>query len=56
MAAVSSIVPPLRVYRSMLHTVIVVLAINSLKMKQMVVFFCFAVVEWLRAKMISKKN
>ena len=39
MAAVSSMVPPLRLYRPMLRTVILVLAINSLKMKQM--FFLF---------------
>ena len=54
MAAVCSVAPPLRIYRPMLRTVILVVAINSLKMKQMVLFFCFAVVERLRAKMISK--
>ena len=55
MAAVSSVATPLREY--MLRTysaVILVLAINSLKMKQMVDFFCFAVVERLRVGMISK--
>ena len=56
MAAVSSVAALLRVY--MLRTyraVILVLAINSLKVKQMVVFFCFAAVEWLRAEMILKQ-
>ena len=55
MPAVSSVAPLLRVYRPMLRTdsaVILVLAKNS--MKQMVVFFCFAVVERLRAEMILK--
>ena len=58
MAAVSSVAPPLRVCRPMLRTdsaVILVRAINSSKIKQMVVFFfCFAVVERLRAEMILK--
>ena len=56
-AAVSSVALPLRVYRPMLRTdsaVILVLAINSLKIKQMVDSFCFAVAERLRAEMISK--
>ena len=53
MAAVSSVTSPLRVYRPMLRTVILVLAINSLNMKWLG-FFCSAVVERLRAKMILK--
>ena len=54
--SISSVATPLRVH--MLRTysaVVLVLAINSLKMKQMIVFFCFAVVQRLRAGMISKK-
>ena len=39
MAAVCSVAPSLRVYRPMLRTAILVLAINSLKMKQMFFFF-----------------
>ena len=54
MAGGTSVVRPLRVYMLPTYSaVILVLAINSLKMKQMVVF-CFAIVERLRAKMISK--
>ena len=54
MAAVSSVATPLRVYMlSTYSAVILVLAINFLKMKHIVVFlFCFAVVERLRAGMI----
>ena len=54
MVAVTSMAPPLSVYKPMLRTdcaVILVLAANSLKMKRVVVF-CFAVVERLRAEMI----
>ena len=53
MDVVSSVATPLRVYMLQTHSaVIIVLAINSLKMKQMVTFFCLAVVERLRAEMI----
>ena len=54
--AVTSVAPPLRVYRPMLRTdsaVIFVLATNSLKMKQRF-FFGFAVVQRLRDEMILK--
>ena len=52
---VSSMTTPLRVNMIRVYSaVIIVLAINSLNMKQMVDFFCFAVVERLRAELISK--
>ena len=55
MPAVSSMTTPLRVCMLRIYSaVILVLAITSLKMKQMVDFFCFAVVERLRAELISK--
>ena len=55
MPAVSSMTAPLRVCMLRIYSaVILVLAINSLKMKQMVNCFCFAVVEQLRAELISK--
>ena len=57
-AAVSSMATPLHVYMLRPYSaVILVLAINSLKMKQVVVFFyvfCSTLVERLRAEMISK--
>ena len=57
MPAVSSMTTPLRVYMLRICSVVIlVLTINSLKMKQMVDFFCFAVVEQLRAEFISKCN
>ena len=48
---------PLRVYMLRIYSaVILVRAVNSLKMKQMLDFFvCFAVVERLRAELISIK-
>ena len=55
MAAFRSVATPLRVY--MLRTynaVILALVINSLKNETNVCFFCYAVVERLRAEMISK--
>ena len=53
--AVSSMTSPLRVCMLRIYSaVILALAINSLKIKQMVNFFCFAVVERLRAELISK--
>ena len=56
MPAVSSMTMLLRVYMHRIYSAaILVLAINSLKMKQMVDFFCFAVVEQLRAELISKQ-
>ena len=55
MLAVSSMTTPLRVGMLRIYSAaILVLAINSLKMKQTVDFFCFAVVERLRAELISK--
>ena len=55
MPAVSSTTTPLRVYVLRIYSAaILVLAINSRKMKEMVDFFCFAVVERLRAELISK--
>ena len=57
MPAVSSMIMPLRVYNYMLRiysAVILVLAINSLKIKQIVDFFCFAVVVLLHAELILK--
>ena len=55
MAAVSSMTTPLRVHMLRNYrAVILALVINSLKMKQMVDFFLFAVVEQLRAELISK--
>ena len=56
MPAVNSMTTPLRVMLRVDSVVIFVLAINSLKMKQMAVFFYFAVpvVEPLSAEMISK--
>ena len=45
----------LRVHMLRIYSVVIlVLTIKSLKMKQMVVFFCFAVVERLRAELIPK--
>ena len=56
MPAVSYTTTPLRVYMLRNYgAVILVLAINSLKMKQMIdVLFRFTVVEELRAELISK--
>ena len=55
MPAVSSMTTPLLVHMLRSYrAVILVLAINSLKIKQMIDFFCFAVVERLRAELISK--
>ena len=57
MRAVSSITTPLRVYMLRICSVVILeLTTNSIKMKQMVDFFCFAVVERLRAKLISRYN
>ena len=55
MPAVCSMTMPLRIYMLRIYSaVILVLAIISSKMKQMIDFFCFAVVERLRAELISK--
>ena len=55
MLAVSSITAPLRVHMLRIYSVVILLLTkNSLKMKQVVDFFCFAVVERLRAELISK--
>ena len=55
MAAVSPVATPLRVYMLQTYSAaIVVLAINSLKIKQMVVIFVEMIIERLRAEMISK--
>ena len=55
MPAVNFMNTPLRACRlSCYSAVIVVLIINLLKMKQMVDFFSIAVVERLRAEVISK--
>ena len=55
MPAVSSMTTPLRVYMLQIYSaVILVLAINSLKMKQMVDLFCFAVVKRSRDELIPK--
>ena len=55
MPAVSSRTTPLRVYMLQIYSaVILVLAINSLKMKQMVDLFCFAVVKRSRGELIPK--
>ena len=52
---VSCMTIPLRVHMLRINSVVIlVLTINSLKMKQMIDFFCFAVVERLRAELISK--
>ena len=52
MLAVSSMTTPVRVCFEFI-AVILVLAINSLKMKQMIDFFGFAIVERLRVELIS---
>ena len=51
MSAVSSMAMPLRVYmlRTCSAVILVLAVVNSLKMKQMVDFICFTVVERLRA-------
>ena len=55
MPTVSSMTAPLRAYMLRIYSaVILVMAMNSLKMKQMVDFFCFEVVERMRAELISK--
>ena len=55
MLAVSSMTMLLRVHMLQIYSVVIlVLTIKSLKMKQMVDFFCFAVVKRLRAELISK--
>ena len=55
MPVTTSTTTPLCAYMLRIHSaVILVPAINSLKMKQMIVFFCFAVVERLHAELISK--
>ena len=52
--AVISMTTPLRVYMLRIYSaVILVLVINSLKIKKWLIF-CFAVVERLRAELISK--
>ena len=55
MLVVSSMTTPLRVRMLRIYSVVIlVLTTNSLKIKQMVDFFRFAVVERLRAELISK--
>ena len=55
MPAVSSMTAPLREYVLRIYcAVILALAINSRKIKKWLFFFCFAVVERLRAELISK--
>ena len=55
MPAVSSMTTPLRVHMLWIYSVVIlVLTITSLKTKQMIDFFCSAVVERLRAELISK--
>ena len=55
MLTVSSMTAPLREHMLRIYSAVILeLAIKSLKMKQMVDCFCFAVVEWLRAELIPK--
>ena len=55
MLAISFMATTLRAHMLTIYNVVIlVLTINSLKMKQMVDFFCFAVVERLQAELISK--
>ena len=55
MPSVSSMTTPLRVYMLRIYSAaILMLAIFSRKMKEIIDFFCFAVVERLRAELISK--
>ena len=55
MPAVSSMTTPLRVHMLWIYSVVIlVLTITSLKTKQMIDFFCSAVVERLSAELISK--
>ena len=55
MPAVSPMTTPLRVSTLRIYSaVILVLALNSLKIKEMVDFFRFAEAERLRAELISK--
>ena len=54
MLAVSPMTTPLRVHTRRIYSVVIpVLTMQSLKMKQMVDFFCFAVVDRLRAELIN---
>ena len=55
MPAVSSMTTQLRKHMLRIYSVVIlVLTIKSLKMKQMIDFFCLAVVERVRAELISK--
>ena len=55
MLAVSSMTMPLSVHMLRIYSAVILeLTIKSLQMKQTVDFFCLAVVERLRAELISK--